>query len=226
MFYRSSRYARGLILDGFLLLPFYFYLTACLPTVHRFAVQIEDPPPLEGEIAVFLDGERVGRVVALQPVEAGRLRLVVEVPSDFREEITRRSRFRLRPDPEDPKRWHLLIEPRPGAPLQYGEVVRGEVERDLGDIFSSLLHRFREGLKPLLRQLETLEREAERLPETPEFQGLRRDLEDLARALKEAQEKAQESLIPKLKRELDRLQRELEEILKEREGPQVETIKI
>lgn len=211
------------------MLPFYV-LIGCLPKGHRFVVEIEEPPSLQGEVPVYLGERKIGEVVAREretgkpsgfaEQNGAKLRLVVEVPREEREKITLTSRFRLRRDPEDPDRWRLVIEPHPGKPIPFGQVVRGEVEEE--GFFTRFLRQLRRGIRPLKKAFRRLTEEVDKLPKSPEFEAFRRDLETLSRELKEVEEKTQEELLPKLQRELDRLERELKKLLEERKEPDVE----
>lgn len=150
-----------------------------------FYVRFGKSPGLQAEDRVLLAGRQAGRVVAVERVEDGSWWVQVQVASRFRRQVTTGSLFRVQPDPGRPGHRCLYIVPAPeGKPLRDGAVVEGtEAPADF--------------LSPLLQNMEQALKELQRLPESPQFRQLQRQLEEIYRQMEETTRELEKRLFPR-----------------------------
>ena len=193
-------------------------LIACQVEDLHFYVRFSDPRGLQPGDRVLLAGREAGRVVELKPVEDGSWWVAVEVSAAFRDQVTTGSTFTIVADPDGAGRPCLSITPNPaGEPIRDNTVVEGS--EPLPQILSPLFKGLSEGLGSLERQFRQLSQELERLPRSPEYRQMQRQLESLLRQLQEAEGKMQREVIPKLEQDLERLRRDLEKAGPPRRSP-------
>ena len=190
-------------------------ITACIEQDLRFQIRFRHVEGLQVGDQVLLAGRHVGEVEDIDQVEDGTFWVAVRIGKQYRSQVTDQCEFTLRPDPKNPSKRVVWIEPgNGGKPIEDGTLVEGSEPISL---FGPLFKGFGEGLELLERQLKGLTGELEKLPESPQFKQFQQQLEELARQLQEAEEKMQKDVIPKLQQEMERLQKELKKSLPKQE---------
>jgi ABC-type transporter Mla subunit MlaD len=195
-------------------------LTACDQGLH-FSIRYDEAAGLQAGDALILNGQTVGRVVAVEP-QADRGQLVrVVVDRQFANAATADSRFYVIDNAQHPERKSIEVtQSSPGGkPIEEGAVVIGSARPGLNLFpFAEILKEFGGMLRDLRDQVERFRQQFEQLPDTAEARQLKEEWQRLLKELNEAQSSAEGSvkkdLIPKLQEQLDAIRRQLDELRK------------
>lgn len=167
---------------------------------------------------VMLDGQAVGKIVAVEPDPAGGFVAKLSIEPESRELATEDTRFVVVRDPADSNR--RRVELRPGQPdsppLADGAAVKGSIEPEPLFPLGEMLRGFTEGLNSLRGQVERFRSELQRLPQSEEAQRLKEEWTSLQEEMKKAQEATEDTVkkdvIPRLQQEMEALEKRFREL--------------
>lgn len=203
-------------------------LAACGGGALDLNLQLPSAGGLQPGSPVMLDGQAVGRVIAVEPDKAGGFVAKLSIEPESRALATEDARFVVVRDPAGSNRRKVELHPgQPDSPpLADGAAVRGSIESEPLFQLGEMLRGFTEGLSTLRGQVERFRSELQRLPESEEARRLKEEWTRLQEELKKAQETTEDTvkkdLIPKLQQEMEALEkkfRELDEAAKPKPQP-------
>ncbi len=170
---------------------------------------------------VLFERNPAGKVESVHYTQDGVYDVRLKVDKGFANALTQYSEFHLIDDRQ--RAGHKAIEIRlarqGGTPLPDGASVTGiGPPPDLGAGFQKDLEA---GFEFFKKQVQRFRRDLQGLPESKEYQRLKKSLADLAdeivRSERKARQKIKEKWLPKIEQELDELRRRLHELGREEE---------
>jgi hypothetical protein len=195
-------------------------LAGCGQDLH-FKISYNDVRGLQPGDPVVLDNQPVGKVIGLEPGQAGENLVEVGIPRESATAATSEASFVLAPNPGQPGRSRIeIVLARPGGkPIADGAVVQGSYPNPLGlSPFSDLLRGFGDVMRDLRGQVEQFRQEFQKLPDSPEGKRLqeewRRLTDEIGKAQSEAGSTMNKEILPKLEKEMDELRKRMEALPK------------
>ena len=179
---------------------------------------------LEKGDRVVLEDQTVGKVTDINRLDSGEFLVKISVSDSLKGMITDRARFILVDDPDKEGKKSIRLKlVEGGQALEQGAMVKGEIP---ALAVQGLFNDLERGFDELASQLKGFVESLQKIPESEEYQRLKRELEKLAREMKrageETREKLQKEVIPKLEQELERLKEELRKLGREKEAEPLE----
>ena len=188
-------------------------VTACQWWALTINVEFDQAAGLVPENRVIFAGQTAGVVKAVEPRSQGGVVARVWITKKFSSAATEYSRFYLVDDPDQSgrKAVEIRLSRGEGRVLANGVNVKGF--RENRSWLDSLLNDLTQGGEVVRKHFEEMLEELRRLPESEEYQRLKKGLdqlgEELGRHEKEARTKLKRELLPRLEQELERLKKRL-----------------
>jgi hypothetical protein len=212
-----------------LLFPFIFLsvFVGCEDGPLGLRIQFDQIYGLENGDRVIFEANHVGQVTDVAYSQEGHYVVDVVISEDFKNAASENSKFLIALDPqnEGKKAVQIVQEPRGGAVLAEGSIVKGSEPR-LED-FDQARDEFARGLEGLKKQFEQFSDELRKIPESEEFKRLKAELDRLSEDMKKKGQQARETLekdvLPRLQREMEKLRERLRELGRKEEQEPVET---
>ena len=170
---------------------------------------------------VIYELNHIGDVENVDYGRDGIYNVKVTIKNNFANTATEYSKFFIIDDPlkEGNKSIDVILVQTGGVLLKDGATVDGSSNRSM--ILEKLEMDIEKGLQYLKKEYEKFQDQVDKIPESKEYQELKRKLADLVEQLKltskETHEKIQKELIPKLKEELDKIEETLRKLGEEKQ---------
>jgi hypothetical protein len=206
-----------------LLLSLILSLAACGRETH-LKIRYDETGALAAGDPLVMDEQVVGKVKRIKAGADGIRLVEVVVDNDSMATVTQDSAFLLDDDPLDPARKRIQILPGDPAepPLADGATVQGSYPGLLAKSpFRALLKDFGDALRDFRGQVEGLERDLEKAPDSNEARKLGEEWRKLLGEIESAENAAEgamkNELLPKLRQEMKDLRKKLEALPREGE---------
>jgi len=170
---------------------------------------------------IIYELNHIGNVESVYYESDGIYKVSVTIKNNFANAVTEYSKFSIIDDPikEGNKAIEVILEQTGGKLLKDGTTVAGSSNRYT--VLKKLEIDIEKGLGYLKEEYENFRDQVDKIPESREYQKLKKKLADLVEQLKlaseEANKKIQEKMIPKIIKELDRLEEMLREFNEEKQ---------
>ena len=159
---------------------------------------------------VIFELNHIGDVENVNYGRDGIYSVTVKIRNNFANAVTEHSKFFIIDDPlkEGHKAIEVTLEQTGGIRLEDGAVVDGSSSRSA--VLKKLEIDIEKGLAYLKKEFGKFQEQVDKVPESEEYQELKKKLtnlvEQLKLATKETNKKIQKELIPKIIRELDKIE--------------------
>jgi ABC-type transporter Mla subunit MlaD len=166
----------------------------------------------EGDRVIF-EQNPIGDVTSVSYGKDGMYTVEIAVKKNFVNAITEHSKFYISDDPQTVGKKAVEVEQiqKGGTPLENGSFVEGSNKFSL--VFEQLAMDIEKALEYLKKEFDDYQNEIKTIPESEEYQKLKRELAELLKQLRESgeetHEKIRKELIPFLIQELEKLKERL-----------------
>lgn len=164
---------------------------------------------------VLFENKTAGTVETIHSNPNGTYSVRVKIDPAYRDAVTEYTQFRIEEDPSKTgsKAIQMVVLQTGGKKLPDGASVTGvSREPDLGARMQKEMH---EGFEYFKKQVDEFTRELKKVPESEEYQRLKKSLAELAdeinRAGEQTGKKLKEQWLPRIERELEELKKKLRE---------------
>ncbi len=170
---------------------------------------------------VIYELNHIGEVGNVNYGKDGIYNVEVTIKNNFANAATESSEFFIIDDPQKKgsKVVEVILVQTGGVLLKDGATVEGSSNRSM--ILEKLEMDIERGLEYLKREYEKFQNQVDKIPESKEYQELKRKLANLLEQLKltskETHDKIQKELIPKIKEELDRIEETIKKFGEEKQ---------
>ncbi len=170
---------------------------------------------------VIYELNHIGEVENINYGKDGIYNVEVTIKNNFANAATESSEFFILDDPqkEGNKSIEVILVQTGGVLLKDGATVDGSSNRSM--ILEKLEMDIEKGLQYLKKEYEKFQGQIDKIPESKEYQELKKKLENLLEQLKltskETHDKIQKELIPKIKEELDRIEETIKKFGEEKQ---------
>lgn len=216
---------------GFFLVTATCLLLVAGCTALKFSVSFDRVDGLKKQDPVMLKGTTVGKVADVTYTAEGRFMVALEIPDRFSHAATTDSKFFVGKSPENPLQKAILIEQsgRPGSQkITRGQVIRGSQKEEPGAApgTSGTAKALETLFKPLEQSLKDILSGFKDLPETEEFQELKKKMAELEKRFKESGAEINDTIrtdvLPKLEEKLRKLAETLRQQGREKKAQSLE----
>ena len=213
---------RKLLILAFILLSAH----ACRSHTFSVNVQFQGLSGLAKQDAVLFEKNTIGGVDTIHFNQDGSYAVRLLIDKGFGNAVTEYSRFVIVDDPN--RKGHKAVEVSltqlGGTPLPDGAAVTGT--EPVSELGRRLQQDVEAGLAFFVEQIEKLTGDLKQVPQSDEYQRLKKELSDLAddmsRAGKKAREKLKDEWVPRLESEIENFKKRLEEFGREKEAEPLE----
>ena len=202
-------------------------LVSCQGNAVKIHIRFNDAQGLVQGDRVVAGGEQIGKVAKVEYTSNGEFMVDVVVPEQFRQKLTKDSKFYIIPDPDTPgkKAEEVVASAESGDLLADGATVQGSSKAE--DMVNDLVAGMQKGLSELESQVEEfLGSLVKEVPPKEQIEKLRKELEQLAEKMKSAgqaaRNKLEKEVLPRLEQEIEKLKEKLRKLGREKEAEPLE----